>query len=258
MAEADDAPIFFRDGARWQPHEIATGPFRGLHGGAVSGLVVAEMEREGREHGLGMLLSASVLLLRPAPLAPLATRSELLRKGGRAGALETVLIADDKLIAKGMASFVAVEKVTGVPAEPPLAADPASLPPWPMHPRLRHKTLFDALDLRHDEQGRIWGRLKRPMVPFATSLAAAFAIADNGQPFSLGGDPTLLKRFTFPNIDIALHLSRPPQPGWIGVKARSDWRPDGMGLTESELFDETGRIGRCCQTIVLVPRTQEG
>jgi acyl-CoA thioesterase len=257
MPAPDDAPIFSRDGARWRPHEIATGPFRGLHGGAVSGLVVAEMERAGREHGLGTLLSASVLLLRPAPLAPLETRTELLRKGGRVGALETVLLAEDKLIAKGMASFVAAETVAGVPAEPPLAADPAALPAWPMHPRFRHQTLFDALDLRHDEEGRIWGRLKRPMVPFDTTLAAAFAVADNGQPFSLAGDTTLLKRLTFPNIDIALHLSRPPQRGWIGVKARSDWRPDGMGLTESELFDEAGRIGRCCQTIVLVPRTQE-
>ena len=258
MSATGDAPIFTRDGARWLPHEIATGPFRGLHGGAVSGLVVAEMERAGREHGLGLLLSASVLLLRPAPLAALETRTELLRKGGRAGALETLLLADDKLVAKGVASLVAAEPVTGAPAEPPLAADPEALPPWPMHPRFRHKTLFDALDLRHDGEGCIWGRLMRPLVPFATSLAGAFAVADNGQPFSLGGDHRLLERYTFPNIDIALHLSRPPQPGWIGVRARSDWRPDGMGLTESELFDEAGRIGRCCQTVVLVPRTREG
>jgi Thioesterase-like superfamily len=253
-ALALDAPIFARDGAQWRPDPEAGGPFGGLHGGAVSGLIVAEMEREGRERGLGFLLSVAVVLLRPAPMAPLETRTELLRKGGRAGALETQLSAGGKLIAKGMGSFVAPTAVADTPAAPPLPAAPDTLPPWPLKPRFPHQTLFDALDLRIDAEGRIWGRLMRPLVPFASAMANAFAVADNGQPFSLGGRHDVLRRFTFPNIDIALHLSRPPMGGWIGVKARSDWRPEGMGLTESELRDETGPLGRCCQTIVLMPR----
>lgn len=248
-------PIFAPEGQFWHPREVAQGPFGGLHGGAVSGLIVAEMEREGRARGMGFLLSAAVLLLRPAPMAPLETRTELLRQGNRAGALETELAADGKLIAKGVASFVAPQPVADTPAEPPLPADPEALPTWPMKPRFRHKTLFDALDLRQDAEGKVWGRLLRPLVPFASPLADAFAVADNGQPISLQGDPAVLGRYAFPNVDIALHLSRPPAKGWIGVKARSDWRSEGMGLTESELYDRTGRIGRCCQTIVLMPRS---
>ncbi len=254
-SRALDTPVFTRDGAQWRPDPEAGGPFGGLHGGAVSGLIVAEMEREGAEREFGFLLSVSVVLLRPAPMSPLETRSELLRKGGRAGALETLLTAGGKLIAKGMGSFVAPTPVADTPAAPPLPAAPDSLPPWPLKPRFPHRTLFDALDLRIDGEGRIWGRLMRPMVPFASAMANAFAVADNGQPFSLGDRHDVLRRFTFPNIDIALHLSRPPIGGWIGVKARSDWRGDGMGLTESELRDETGPLGRCCQTIVLMPRS---
>lgn len=250
-----DAPVFAREDGRWQPHEEAAGPFGGLHGGAVSGLIVAEMERAAREQGMGLLLSASVLLLRPAPMAPLETRVEVLRKGGRVAALECALASDGKLIAKGFASFVAPQKVSDVPGEKPLPADPAGLPPWPMKPRLPHKTLFDALDLRAEPGGRVWGRLTRQLVPFPCPVAEAFAVADNGQPFSLGDPRALLRRFSFPNIDIALHLSRPPLPGWIGVSARSDWREDGMGLTESELYDEAGRFGRCCQSIVLIQRS---
>jgi hypothetical protein len=200
------------------------------------------------------LLSVAVLLLRPAPMAALETKTELLRKGGRVGALETVLGAEGKLIAKAVGSFVAPHSVEDTPAEPALRTDAGALPPWTRKPRLPHKTLFDTLDLRIEPSGRVWGRLMRPLVPFETCLADAFAVADNGQPFSLGGDPALLERYAFPNIDIALHLSRPPANGWIGVAARSDWRPDGMGLTESELHDEKGRIGRCCQTVVLMPR----
>jgi hypothetical protein len=248
-------PIFREEAGCWRPAPEAGGPFGGLHGGAVSGLVVAAMERAGRERGLGLMLSAAVLLLRPAPMAPLETRTELLRQGGRVAALETVLGAEGKLIAKGMGSVVAPQSVLGTPAAPPVRADPAALPPWGRKPRFRHATLFDALDLRLAPEGRIWGRLLRPLVPFETRLADAFAVADNGQPFSLDGDATLLERYSFPNIDIALHLSRPPAGGWIGVAARSDWRPDGMGLTESALHDEAGPIGRCCQTVVLVPRS---
>lgn len=249
-----EAPIFTREGDAWRPDAEATGPFTGLHGGAVSGLVVAEMEREGRERGFGLLLSASVLLLRPAPPALLETRTELLRKGGRAGVLETVLTAEGKLIAKGWGSFVAPFPVAGAPAEPPRPAAPAALPPWPLKPRFRQATLFDALDLRIDGEGIIWGRLTRPLVPFESALANAFAVADNGQPFSLRAPHDLLRRLTFPNIDLSLHLSRPPASDWIGVRAHSDWRPEGMGLTQSELRDEVGPLGRSCQTIVLMPR----
>ncbi|MGO8916003.1 MAG: acyl-CoA thioesterase domain-containing protein [Stellaceae bacterium] len=247
-------PVFARDGAQWRPHPEAAGPFGGLHGGAVSGLIVAEMERAAREQGLGFMLSASVLLLRPAPMAPLETRTELLRKGGRTGALETVLLAEGKLIAKGTASCVAPLPVAGVPAAAPLPCDAASLPPWPLKPRFRHRTLFDALDLRVDPQGTKWGRLLRPLVLYEAAFAAIFAVADNGQPFSLRDPRDALSDYTFPNIDIAVHASRPIAGGWIGVTARSDWRPEGMGLTDSELHDEQGRLGHACQTVVLVPR----
>jgi hypothetical protein len=247
-------PVFAREGGRWRPHPEAGGPFGGLHGGAVSGLIVAEMERRAREEGIGVMLSASVLLLRPAPMAPLETRIELLRKGGRTGALETVLLAEGRLIAKGTASCVAPLPVENTPAEPPLSRDPASLPPWPLKPRFGHRTLFDALDLRVDPCGAKWGRLLRPLVPFDSSFAAIFAVADNAQPFSLGDFRHALSGYAFPNIDIAVHASRPVAGGWIGVKARSDWRPEGMGLTDSELYDAQGRLGHACQTIVLVPQ----
>jgi hypothetical protein len=198
--------LFTHDGEVWHPHAEAGGPFGGLHGGAVSGLLIAELERAARELGLGPALGAQVLLLRPAPMAPLATRIDVLRNGGRAGALEAVLTAEGKLMAKAMASFVA--------------------------PR--------------------WGHLLRPLTAFASPLAEVFAIADNGTPFSLAARQ-IMPRWRFPNIDISVHVSRPPAGGRIGVEAFSDWRPVGMGLTDSKLYDTQGYLGRACQTVVLTP-----
>ncbi len=203
----------------------------------------------------GFMLSASVVLLRPAPAAPLETRTELLRKGGRSSALETTLIAEGRLIAKATASCVAPRSVAGTPAEPPRPVDAEALPAWPLKPRFPHRTLFDALDLRIDAEGVKWGRLLRPLMPYEAGFAAAFAVADNGQPFSLEAPRDVLTRYTFPNIDIAIHAARPLVGRWIGVKARSDWRPEGMGLTESELYDVEGRFGRACQTVVLMPHS---
>jgi hypothetical protein len=255
MTDAADAPIFRREGEHWLPQAEAGGPFGGLHGGAVSGLIIAEMERAAAAAGLGVLLSASVLFLRPAPMAPLETRTRVLRQGDRVGALETELRASDKLIAKAHASFVAPIEADSVPAEPTRRFDPAPLSPWPFQPRFPHPTLFDVLDLRVDGENRIWGRLLRPIVAAPSALAPVFAVADNGQPFSLGDPRDLVARYAFPNIDLAISVSRPPVGPWIGVAARSDWRASGMGLTESALYDEQGRFGRACQSIVLVPRS---
>ena len=255
MTDAADAPIFIADGEQWVPQAEAGGPFGGLHGGAVSGLIVAEMERAASAAGLGVLLSASVLFLRPAPMAPLTAHTRVLRHGDRVGALETELRAQDKLIAKAHASFVAALAVDALPEEPARPFDPAPLSPWPFMPRFPQPTLFDALDLRVDRENRKWGRLMRPIVPFPTTLAHVFAVADNGQPFSLGDPGDVVARYAFPNIDLAIYVSRPPVGPWVGVEARSDWRASGMGLTESALYDEAGQFGRACQSIVLVPRT---
>lgn len=180
-------PLFTRDGAVWRSCAATGGPFGGRHGGAVSGLIVAEMEREAQEQGLGVMLSAAVLFLRPAPKGPLTTRTTLLRKGGRTGALETELIADEKLIAKGIASCVAPRPIEDTFAAPPRPSDPAAMPPWLPLPRFSHPTLFDVLDFRSAGDGTKWGRLLRPLVPYPTTLAPAFTVADNGQPLSLLG-----------------------------------------------------------------------
>jgi hypothetical protein len=247
-------PVFARGGGLWHPHPEAGGPFGGLHGGAISGLIVAEMEREARARDLGLALSATVLLLRPAPRAPLETRTEILRQGGRTGVLETVLIAGDKLVAKGSAAFVTPLAIADTPAAAARAYDPSSLPPWEQIRRFEHRTLFDALDIRDDGQGTKWGRLRRPLVDFPAPLATLFAVADNATAFYLTARSDQAPPYGFPNIDIAIHVSRPPSGGWVGVTPHSDWRPEGRGYTEAVLQDEHGPLGRVCQTVVLIAR----
>jgi|HubBroStandDraft_1064217.scaffolds.fasta_scaffold00076_31 acyl-CoA thioesterase len=250
MSEAPE-PTYREEGGRWHPGPHAAGPFGGLHGGGISGILIAGLERKAREEGFGVPLSAGVLFLRPAPMAPLESRIEVIRAGGRVAVLENSLTLDDRLIARATASFVAAGAVVveNMPIAAPEPREPELLPVLRFNVGLDHTSFFDTLDLRDDGAGTKWGRLIRPIVDFPAPLAAVFAIADNGQPFSIL--PRRRPRLRFPNIDITLHLARAPRGEWVGVEARSDWRPEGYGLTESAVRDETGPLGRSCQTVVL-------
>jgi hypothetical protein len=256
VVELRTEPVFSREGARWIPHVEASGPFRGLHGGAVSGLIAAAMEERARDEDWGVGMAASVLILRPAPLEALETRIEILRAGGRVAMLECSLHAGDKLIAKGTGAFVkegTMPEIARVSAAT-TPADPATLPVWNARGPQARVTFFDALDIRDDGKGTKWGRMKRPMVPFEAPLANLFAFADNGTPYWLSGTEFWPPPWGFPNIDVTVHVSRRPVGEWVGVQPSSDWRDTGLGLTESKLFDEQGAIGRACQTVVLTPR----
>src|ERR1700761_8438939 len=95
------------EGGFWHPSPLAAGPFGGLHGGGVSGILIAALERKARQEGYGVALSATVLFLRPAPMAPMVNRIEVIRAGGRVAVLENSLYADDRLIARATVNFVA-------------------------------------------------------------------------------------------------------------------------------------------------------
>jgi acyl-CoA thioesterase len=249
-------PVFAQDGDGWQPHAEAAGPFRGLHGGAVSGLTVGVMEERARAEGWGTPLTASVFILRPSPLEKLHVKVEPLRIGGRIAMVESLLFAGDKLIAKATGAFVKPIEAPELArvAQGPSPVDPSFMAPWQRTRGPQHTTFFDALDIRDDGKGTKWGRMLRPMLPFDTPFASLFALADNGTPYWLSGTEFWPPPWGFPNIDITVHVSRAPVGQWVGVTPTSDWRDDGMGLTDARLFDEQGMLGHGCQTVVITPR----
>ncbi|MGB5949373.1 MAG: thioesterase family protein [Parvibaculum sp.] len=249
-------PVFSRDGNFWEPHVEASGPFRGLHGGAVSGLLVAAMEERAREEDWGAPMTASVIILRPAPLERLETKIEVLRAGGRVAMAEATLWAGGKLYAKASASFIkplampALERAEAAPAP----FDPSPLAVWGARGPQQRTTFFDALDIRDGGNGIKWGRMKRRLVAFDAPFAQLFAFGDNGTPYWLSGTEFWPPPWGFPNIDITVHVSRPPVGPWVGVEPDSDWRREGVGLTDSRLHDQAGPLGRVCQTVVITPR----
>ena len=87
-----------------------------------------------------------------------------------------------------------------------------------------------------------------------TPLERLFAVADCANGI---GSKIDITKWTFLNTDLAVHVFRIPGGDWIGIRAETNYGPDGIGTTIGTLFDEQGAIGAIQQS-VLVRRRPAG
>jgi hypothetical protein len=73
--------------------------------------------------------------------------------------------------------------------------------------------------------------------------------ADSGNGVSAALD---WRRYLFINTDLSVHLLRPPVGDWVCLEAVT--HVDGLGLSDTALWDERGRIGRAAQTLLVRAR----
>lgn len=59
--------------------------------------------------------------------------------------------------------------------------------------------------------------------------------------------------FSFPNVELQIHLYREPRGTWLGLRSTANAGPDGFGLTSAILYDEHGPFGRSQQLQTLRP-----
>lgn len=247
-------PVVGREGEIWHPTPFAMGPFGGLHGGVVSGTLVGEMETRGAALGWGQPVSATVYLVRPAPLEPFTTQIEEVRGGARLTVMENCLMAGGKLRAKASMAFLKDTPVPGIVPPAQESFDPDAMPEWGFASMVTGTTYLSAVEVREDKPNRtVWVKPVHPLVPNQVPFAQAMAIADYATLFSVYLEGERPKAGGWPNADISVHLSRMPESDWIGIQPRSGWYPNGSGLTEAAIYDTRGWIGRSCQSAVLLP-----
>ncbi|MGK2865567.1 MAG: thioesterase family protein [Mycobacterium sp.] len=85
-----------------------------------------------------------------------------------------------------------------------------------------------------------------------TPLQRLFAVADDANGIGTKID---IRQWTFLNTDLVVHIHRVPEGQWIGIRAETNYGPDGIGTTLGTLFDEKGAVGAIQQS-VLVRRRQ--
>ncbi len=81
-----------------------------------------------------------------------------------------------------------------------------------------------------------------------TPLERLFAVADCANGI---GSKIDISRWTFLNNDLVVHVHRVPDGEWVGVRAETNYGPDGIGTTVGTLFDETGAVGSIAQSVLI-------
>ncbi|MGO1119498.1 thioesterase family protein [Rhodovibrionaceae bacterium A322] len=262
------APLLTKDGDLWFAHQDAGGPFGGLHGGAVTALLMLAMQQtapEPKDDWQGLSFQAQ--FLRPVPRENLTASAELVRQGGRTLAMTAELQAEGKLLATARAAFGKTRQIEAL-VPPPLwdkAVNPLEFPESPFRPPMveGRRWFGDACDFRRGPDGCLWIRPRNPLVseglPSLHPLGYVSCLADWASgPFKPDGfvDPAVA---AFPNVDLSVHLTRPPRfsaedgQGWVGLLAEAPWQPNGLGTTFTKIFDRQGFLGQACQSCILTP-----
>jgi len=98
-----------------------------------------------------------------------------------------------------------------------------------------------------------WSRLRIPVVAGEqpSPLQRLVTLADCGNGLASQYD---FVAWWFINTELTIHLHRAPVGEWFCAWADSTLDPSGVGLAEAELYDDTGRVGRGAQALLVGPR----
>jgi hypothetical protein len=99
----------------------------------------------------------------------------------------------------------------------------------------------------------VWSTPRIPLVPGRrpSGLQRAVLVADSANGVSAALD---WERWSFVNVDLDVHLSRPLRGEWVLLDASTRYQPTGTGLATSVLSDIHGVVGAGAQTLVVSAR----
>lgn len=240
----------------WDPHH--------QHAGPPIAMVCRAIELVARDHGLTHIGRLTANLLRPLPIAELeievttdycgrnaAHYSAQLWGGGKELARFTALAQrEHELALPGDLDGHPLPQAPKSPAESAIQRMPFGrrLPGYAdlVENRIASGTFFRS-------RCAAWFRLQRPLVEGEdpSGYQRVAVAADSGNGISAVLD---FERYIFVNSDLTVNLLRRPLGEWICVDARTLLAPNGCGLAESQLFDETGLIGRATQSLAVRAR----
>jgi hypothetical protein len=150
------------------------------------------------------------------------------------------------------------EVATPEPPPPPVAqAERTGFQGWPGDDEIAYR---DALEW-HWMNGSftdpgpacVWTRLGYPLVggTETSPLERLLVMADAASGVSARLD---WSKWLFVNLDLGIHLERPPRGEWMAMDAQTRIGDAGAGICTSVLSDGLGRVGVSTQTLLVEPR----
>jgi hypothetical protein len=256
--------FYVPDGDRFAPTAWTRGPWdrEAQHAGPPAALVARAIE--GLEP-VGQLRVARVTLevLRPIPLTTLQVEARVVRPGRRVQFAEAFLRDERGEVARAGAWRIrpSNESVPAAGQEPPPFDPPVDSPPVPVFdPPWEGESYFTAMEWRgargavfEPGPAAVWMRTRIPLVggEAPSPLTRVLVVADSGNGISSVSSPN---EYLFINTELTVHLFRLPVGEWVCLDAVSRIDPSGVGVAESILWDEIGRIGRANQALLVAPR----
>jgi hypothetical protein len=258
--------IFISDAGAFRPTELAGSPWGPglLHGGPPAGLLARAIERSIRDPELAVA-RITTDLFRPVPMEPLHTHTEVVREGRRIVVVRASLFAGEVEVSRatGLAlrrTEIALPEFARFATPPPPGPDGidqsgltvgSGAPRW--------KGFHTTIEVRRVEgkpgtgRGIAWIRIPCPFVAGeeTSPLVRAAAISDFGNGL---GHIHAGEGLGFINVDITMHLHRPPEGEWIGMDVVAGAQTTGIGMNEATLFDTTGPFARVSQSLLANPR----
>ncbi|BBY18550.1 thioesterase family protein [Mycolicibacterium litorale] len=264
MTTSPSAPAFFLpDGDTFVPTTIARGPW----GETVSGTYVGGL----LGHVLGCDTSAdpelhparlTVDLSRPVGMAPIATRSTVVRRGRRLCLVDAELLQAGTVVARARALFLRRgpqppdDAWPGAAEMPPLPADPAETDGrttvlWVFGGDDPSTPTADLSGWQQSGPKSVWVREITPLVDGVelTPFVRAAIIGDYASSLTNFGTAGL----PFINADYTLSLSRLPDGPHLGMAALTHQSHDGISTGVGTVFDRRGPIGSATVTALANP-----
>ena len=259
------------DGELATPSELTRGPWdpNAQHAGPPSALLARALELCEPRDG-ARVARVTVEVLAPVPIAPLTVTSRVARPGRSVELLEASLAGPDGEVMRARGWRVAAADITvdwEQEQPPPGRESGEALEFFPDHggsraPRARRSgesvgwhTAMEIIFARgrflEPGPATVWMRPRVPLVEgeAITPLQRTMLAADGGNGVSA---PLDWSRFIFINTDLTVHLLRPPEGEWVCLDSVT--YVDGLGFTDTALWDERGRIGRAAQTLLVRER----
>jgi hypothetical protein len=253
--------LYEPDGDVFRPTDLTRGPWDPgfQHAGPPAALLARAVERTaGIAPGQPGRLGFDIL--RPVPLAPHRVSTRMLRPGRNVEEIEATLTdagSGDALmrLTAWRLRREELELPAGLsepdPPPPPPAQGRSSLPAFWTEPVAYHAALdWRFVDGDFDTPGpaTAWTRLRVALVEGEqpSPLERLLVMADAASGISHVLDWT---QWVFINVELGIHLERPPEGEWMAMEAETRLGPSGAGLCTSVLSDERGRVGVSTQTL---------
>lgn len=230
------------------------------HAGPPAALLSREVDRVS---GLAGGQTARIVfdILRPVPVAPLRVSARVLRPGRRVEQIEASLFDDGGQELMRATAWrmrrAEVELPPGVtvpeaPPPGPEGGDPGDFSFW--HGDVAYYAGLDWSFIRGGFGAPgpclVWTRLKVPLVAGeeTSPLERLLVMADAASGVSAVLD---WSEYLFINVDLGIHLERPPSGDWFAMDAATRIGDAGAGLCTSVLSDHRGRLGITTQSLLV-------